>query len=86
MFLIRKMGIFFSMKLVFVMHHLNFYLKELQWDAVSILSILLTGDGGALAGVFINTLSDVLPETRRLSRAVCSSCENPYRFKDYVLT
>ena len=39
---------------------------------------------GWLAGLFINYVSDVLPLTRRFSRPVCSECQTPFSWKDYL--
>jgi len=40
---------------------------------------------GWLAGWGINYLADVLPVTRRFSRPQCSHCQNPYKWKEYLL-
>ena len=51
-----------------------------------ILAIFLSGLGGVLAGLLINTLSDVLPVTRRLSQPTCPECHEAFTLKDYLLT
>ena len=35
--------------------------------------------------VLVNTLADVLPYTRRLTRPACRHCETPFRTADYLL-
>lgn len=40
---------------------------------------------GWLVGSLVNYLSDVLPRTRRLTAAVCPSCEKPLSLLDYIL-
>ena len=55
------------------------------WDVISILSVILAALGGALVGLLINYLSDVLPATRQLSRPTCPDCEGAYTLKDYLL-
>src|ERR1051325_10750781 len=40
---------------------------------------------GWIAGLFINYVSDVLPLTRRFSQPVCSECQTPYSWTDYLL-
>jgi leader peptidase (prepilin peptidase)/N-methyltransferase len=40
---------------------------------------------GWIAGLFINYVSDVLPQTRRLSQPVCVQCKNPFSWSDYLL-
>jgi leader peptidase (prepilin peptidase)/N-methyltransferase len=40
---------------------------------------------GWIAGLFINYLSDVLPQTRRLSQPVCGHCQDPFSWSDYLL-
>lgn len=49
-------------------------------DVTLLLPILL----GWIAGLFINYLSDVLPLTRRFSQPVCSHCQAPFSWKDYL--
>lgn len=50
-------------------------------DVTLIIPIVL----GWLAGLFINYVSDVLPLTRRFSQPVCSECQTPYAWTDYLL-
>jgi len=40
---------------------------------------------GILAGLMINFIADVLPETRRLSHPVCSACAKAFSLKTYLL-
>lgn len=40
---------------------------------------------GWIAGLFINYVSDVLPLTRRFSQPVCTHCQTPFSWKDYML-
>lgn len=49
------------------------------------LSLLLSAVSGVLAGMLINYLADVLPESRRFSKPRCPECEVPFSFKDYLL-
>lgn len=39
---------------------------------------------GWLAGLFINYAADVLPLTRRFSQPLCTHCQNPFTWKDYL--
>lgn len=41
---------------------------------------------GGFIGVLINYLSDVLPQTRRLTQPVCSHCSKPYSLKGYLIS
>lgn len=41
---------------------------------------------GALVGIIINYLADVLPITRKLSRPVCLNCGKPFGFKEYMFS
>jgi len=54
-------------------------------ENTAIPSLLLTAIAGLAAGMVINYLADVLPETRRFSRPKCPQCETPYNLKDYLL-
>lgn len=49
------------------------------------LSLVFAVLAGAAASFLINYLSDVLPQTRRLSKPQCPECETPYTPKDYFL-
>lgn len=49
-------------------------------NAIILLPIVL----GWFAGIFINYVSDVLPLTRRFSRAVCTGCQTPFSLLDYL--
>ena len=40
---------------------------------------------GWLAGLFINYASDVLPLTRRFSQPICSECQTPFPWADYLM-
>ena len=40
---------------------------------------------GWLAGTLVNYLADVLPFTRRFSQPVCSQCNAPFAWKEYLL-
>ena len=39
---------------------------------------------GWFAGYFVNYSSDVLPHTRRFSQPVCSHCQTPFSWADYL--
>lgn len=41
---------------------------------------------GGGAGVLINYLADVLPQTRKFSRPVCQKCEHPYTARNYLIS
>lgn len=41
---------------------------------------------GGFIGVLINYLSDVLPQTRRLTQPVCPHCSKPYSLKGYLIS
>jgi leader peptidase (prepilin peptidase)/N-methyltransferase len=41
---------------------------------------------GALAGVLVNYLADVLPYTRRLSAPICSNCDHRYTAREYLFS
>jgi len=41
---------------------------------------------GGVIGVLINYLSDVLPQTRRLTQPVCPHCDKPYSLKGYLIS
>lgn len=41
--------------------------------------------GGTFSGVLINYLADVLPESRKLSKPRCPSCERPFNLREYLL-
>ena len=41
---------------------------------------------GALAGVLVNYLADVLPYTRRLSAPVCVNCDHRYTAREYLFS
>jgi len=47
--------------------------------------ILLFAVLGLVLGYLINYLSDVLPRTRNFSQPICSKCESPRHFRDYIL-
>lgn len=53
--------------------------------SLNIPTLLLAGLIGALVGILVNYLADVLPATRRLSRPECPECEAAYSLKDYLL-
>jgi len=40
---------------------------------------------GWFAGLFINYVSDVLPLTRRFSQPVCTECQAPFSWADYLM-
>jgi prepilin signal peptidase PulO-like enzyme (type II secretory pathway) len=50
-----------------------------------IISVLVSVIVGFLIGILINYFSDVLPVSRRISRPLCSACNEPYTLKDYLL-
>ena len=39
---------------------------------------------GWIAGIFVNYVSDVLPQTRRFSQPVCRHCQHPIGWVDYL--
>jgi len=41
---------------------------------------------GALIGLLINYLADVLPITRKFSRPICLNCGKPFTFRDYLFS
>ena len=41
---------------------------------------------GALIGILVNYLADVLPITRKFSRPVCLNCGYPFSIKEYLFT
>lgn len=41
---------------------------------------------GAVVGILINYISDVLPRTRRLSKPICSQCKNIFSLRDYLFS
>jgi leader peptidase (prepilin peptidase)/N-methyltransferase len=49
------------------------------------ISILIAIIIGLAAGVLINYLADVLPETRKLTKPVCTACKKPFSWFDYIL-
>jgi prepilin signal peptidase PulO-like enzyme (type II secretory pathway) len=50
-----------------------------------ILLPLLLALTGLVMAVVVNYLADVLPYTRRLTRAACANCGTPYSSRDYLL-
>jgi prepilin signal peptidase PulO-like enzyme (type II secretory pathway) len=49
------------------------------------MSLMINVIVGLFIGFLINYFSDVLPVSRRISRPVCSACQQPYTFTDYLL-
>ena len=49
-------------------------------DVTLIIPILL----GWVSGLFVNYASDVLPQTRRFSQPICSHCQAPFSWTDYL--
>ena len=49
------------------------------------LSLFFAILAGAIVGILINYLADVLPLTRRLMQPLCPECKQPYTIKDYIL-
>lgn len=41
---------------------------------------------GALIGLLINYLADVLPITRKFSRPICLNCGKPFTFREYLFS
>jgi len=41
---------------------------------------------GALVGIIINYLADVLPITRRLTRPICLNCGKPFTLREYLIS
>jgi len=41
---------------------------------------------GATVGIIINYFADVLPVSRRITRPICKTCDEPYSLKDYLFT
>lgn len=60
--------------------HLFQPLDEGRW-----LVLIFSLPAGILLGLLINTLTDVLPATRRLTRPVCPGCDRSYIIKYYLL-
>lgn len=52
----------------------------MQYIVLAFLVIL-----GWVIGVFINYVSDVLPQTRRFTPALCAFCQTPRAWQDYAL-
>ncbi len=50
-----------------------------------VLLLVLSLPAGLIAGILINYFANVLPATRRLTRPACSSCDQPFALKDYLL-
>lgn len=46
--------------------------------------VLIPAILGWLAGLFINYVADVLPITRRFSPPVCTHCQSPFSWKEYM--
>jgi leader peptidase (prepilin peptidase)/N-methyltransferase len=49
------------------------------------LQLLLALVIGLASGYLVNYIADVLPDTRKLTRPICSSCQQPYGWVDYIL-
>ena len=49
------------------------------------MSLIFNTIVGVIIGILINYFSDVLPDSRRISRPLCSACQQPYTLKDYLL-
>jgi len=50
-----------------------------------IIGILISISVGLIAGLVVNYLADVLPETRKLSQPACQGCQKPIPWIDYIL-
>jgi len=50
------------------------------------MSLIINVVVGAIIGILINYLSDVLPVTRRLTTPVCTNCGNLYSLRDYLIS
>lgn len=50
------------------------------------LNLILFAVGGAISGMLINYLSDVLPRTRRFSRPVCPNCNAAFSLRSYLFS
>jgi len=48
------------------------------------ITLLIPAILGWFAGLFINYVSDVLPLTRRFTQPVCSDCQTPFSWSDYL--
>lgn len=48
-------------------------------------TLLIPAVLGWVAGLFINYVSDVLPQTRRFSQPSCPHCQTPFSWTDYLL-
>lgn len=49
------------------------------------MSVIINVLIGVIVAILINYFTDVLPVSRRISRPACSTCKQPYTFKDYLL-
>jgi prepilin signal peptidase PulO-like enzyme (type II secretory pathway) len=50
------------------------------------MTLIITVIAGGIIGILINYFSDVLPVSRRITRPVCSECNQPYSIIDYLVT
>ena len=48
------------------------------------ITLLLAAILGWVAGLFVNYVSDVLPQTRRFSQPTCHNCQTTYAWSDYL--
>ncbi len=50
------------------------------------MSLIINAVAGAVIGILINYLSDVLPITRRFTRPICTDCAKFYSLRDYFIS
>lgn len=50
------------------------------------MSLIMNTVLGALVGIIINYLADVLPISRRFSRPICLNCGKPFPLRDYLIS
>jgi len=50
------------------------------------MSLIINVVAGAVIGILVNYLADVLPITRRFSRPICTNCGNLFSARDYLIS
>lgn len=50
------------------------------------MSLIINAVAGAVIGILINYLADVLPITRRFTRPICTDCAKFYSWRDYLIS
>ncbi len=50
------------------------------------MSLIINAVAGAIVGILINYLADVLPITRRFTRPICINCAKFYSMRDYLIS